>query len=483
MLAEMQLIRPQSPKEERNKRLARYLVLPISAALSLAGEAYAQAPCNGTQEAFMYFGHDSLGYDAPSGTQGPSLPCQAMKAVTEGALTQFAYQGVRASDIAPYSRNAPNHEDVIEIELEARETIFESNAEEGTGLSDRKNYLYYYASLCDPALPNANTLTLNRKFQIPLCTCADVGSIKLLVSSGGLDPDWEAPELVNNVLKDPVCTVNPAHLISQGTDNRVGGWVIQDECESGSAFQYPQPLPTPGTDVGYTLQLATALSAVTGVNYSQEYGPTKFKEYVNQNYPFAASEVVSEGSWLEFAVVLVDENAAALSNAPPHNPIYEIHGVAVRPLYKMGVKFDFLRFASQWGAAPLGCPNVPIDYAHYAETEDYVLQVQKVDGQGLPIFDAQGKKVWEDITPNAQDEYVVFIDTNQLIRDMRFMALDLDITQEEQDESHEIAHLRIVDAFFVDLPSPPPQFIPDITIGWSSAFRFVIQEDELCQSF
>ncbi len=57
------------------------LALLVPAAL--LGTNSATAQCNHSN-VHAYFGHDTYGYGTPPGVQGPSRPCQTMKAVTEG---------------------------------------------------------------------------------------------------------------------------------------------------------------------------------------------------------------------------------------------------------------------------------------------------------------------------------------------------------------------------------------------------------------
>lgn len=415
--------------------------------------------CNTSSTPYTYFSHNSHGYLVNPGVKGPAQPCEAMKAVTEGG-PPIAYQGMRTSDTMPFSRNAVDHADALEITFAVVSKGNDVPASRGT-LSNPLDYLVY-AIDCT----GTSQFSAGNTFRIPACPCANAGAAQIFVTSA--DGGYEPPEVAKLEMTEADCTVDPTHPADHGSQSIFGGWVIQDECESGALLQYPDPLPLPGSDLGYTVQLATRLPKVSGVSFTPDFREVAFEDHLRQNYPYAASEVVAENSWLEFAVVLVDENATErlAIGAGAHQtfvPGWNVFGTAVQPAYEMDVTLDFLD-RGDWNLSVSGCGAYPTTYDHYVLSDDVTVERHEASNNTwVPIGNPAGP-----ITLTFQ--------TNESLKRLRLRAEPNDSPPPLDSEPHEIAHLRVSSAVWVG--APPIQ--PNLRIGWSSDFRFVIQEDASC---
>lgn len=388
-----------------------------------------------------------------------------MKAVTEGAFDSAAYIGVRIGwednfPVAPRSHICP-----ITVTYEYVSNVNENNASEGLDFTSWHN----------SCLPGTYLQSLNNKFVIPGpdaslgCSneCAGFGAPVLMLNDDSIE--WEPPELVRMKMTfastaDPNST---AHAPTQ--ENYIGSWVIQDTCESGALFKYPIPLPTRGNDPGLTVQVATT---VPDSGLFRFFKGIKHEDHVSQNYPFAASEVVAETSWLEFFIVLMDENAA--THRGLQTITFGVEGNLVPAPEDIAVRYKFLE-EENWTFGPGQCPEPSgwgATYQHYATQGS--IQDSRVQQLDPALFDPNDADAgWFDVgfDPSTR-ESAVTIPAGETHVALRFAALDNDALPVPT----EIAHLHLDAAWY---PTPPVQVLP-VRIGWSSDFRFLIQDDANC---
>ncbi len=292
----------------------------------------------------------------------------------------------------------------------------------------------------------------------PICSSYGSPIIKLVVG----DEQWEQPELVRIRMDTATSPINPNAGVT--TQSFRAGWVIQDECESGSLFKYPVPLPAANSAPGLTVQLATSFPS--GSTFTPDFNGVTFPAHVGQNYPYAALEVVAETSWLEFGIALLDENGSRGSQLDE----YEVAGLFVPSPAPLQVTFEFLD-REDW-SPPSGCTNPPQSWPHYATQgilDDFV--IERYD---LTHFDPQDPfSGWVMVQPNAAGESTITIPENRSSVRMRFRAIDNDPIQAPA--TIEVAHMHIKQ---VEFSGPVDPSI--LRIGWSSDFRFLIQDNHNC---
>ncbi len=347
------------------------------------------------------------------------------------------------------------HRGTVEVTFDFVDHLSENNATETVDF-----YSYFKNRLL------LSQLTANYTFLIPQPACSSMTCAAAGVAFITIVPDlgWEALELVRMRMLAATTTNTQGLTASVATENFVAGYVIQDECESGALFKYPDPLPVHDSQIGPTVQVATSLPN----GYVPGYGGLKFEDHVTQNYPRAASEVVAETSWLEFPIALFDENAVVMRSG---NPTYAIEGNLLQVNAEVEVTFKFLGEIN-WNAAQTPCgtlpPGWPNSWPHYAARgavpNDFdVERFDTVSG-------------WVTVPFNQiTGESTVTIPANQPVLRMRFVAHDNDSIQSPS--AIEVAHFHIVSASF---PVPPPPLDAVVRVGWSSDFRFLIQDNHLC---
>lgn len=415
----------------------------------------------------MYFSHDTFGYLTQGQTpvvQGPSNPCHTMKAVTEGIVPgqdgipgpRVSYAGVRLTGVDNYTRWTSDHGATVSVSWSHVQNPLDNQADLGSDFS-------FWWRDCNMVLqPNSNFV-----FEVPVpcfsppppSLCASQGQPTILALPDA--DDWEAPELVRIRLNSATSPLDPATQVVT-SEAFSAGWVIQDECETGTLFRYPDPLPPAGSHFGVTVQLTTDVSG-----YTPEFKNVTLADHVGQNYPYAATEVVAEDSWLEFAVALLDENGAKGDNS--------LSGTLLRPPFPVRVTLDVLNDLDLQ-QKPSACGAQPAPWGHYA-TEDLAdtLENDFIIQQWDPSILPNGS--WVAATPSVGGQYEITIPITDQYARMRFFATNNDDTfLGLQNETYEVVHIHVSGADYVDPPSPPA-FVPDLNVGWSSDYRFIIQEN------
>jgi hypothetical protein len=291
-------------------------------------------------------------------------------------------------------------------------------------------------------------------------------------------------------------TADPAHgstghhvNFEIGTSSKGPVWVIQDSCECRSLFEYHMPAASdePGTPC---IQLAPEFSSVGGnptlPNCNPNYyfststtGPITIagavmSNYVPQNSPCAASEVVIEGSFFDLLLGYIDRNAAEGSNVG--GDFYEGLISGDRVQVQLVIKNE-----SNWqGHVPAECASsipYPLVYKYAtpppAATADFEIDA-RVPNTGTNC--TAGDFHWETLTPTTSGSnsiYTIYFEGSEIfykkIRGLRIRALD----DANALEGPEIVHIQILSANY--LPSAEAPAIP-VEVGWSSAFRVVIMD-------
>jgi len=372
-----------------------------------------------------------------------------MKAVTEALVGQppsqrTSYFGTRISGLDEYTDNPVNHGAKITVSYTHLPSVNDNRADYPADFT-------FWEVDCKLV----HQQTLNYQFDLPMpCPlplvppiCASYGLPLINIASG--DSQWEAPELVRIRMDSASSYLDPLADISN--ENFRAGWIIQDECESGSLFMYPSTLPTASANPGYTVQLATSIPRG---DFTPTYTKVGMGSHVGQNFPYAASEVVSDISWLEFAIALLDANGA---NG------YLIDGNMVPAPVDLEVTFEFLN-QSDW-ILQGNCINPPDPgtWAHYAtegDPDDFVIE----------IYDPAAPGGWSVKSP-VGGETTITIPAGDTHARMRILGKDNDGFT----ATAEIAHMHIKEVKFDDSAD-----YGILQIGWSSDFRFVIQEAANC---
>lgn len=415
-----------------------------------------------------YFSHDTFGYanNLPLNAQGPSNPCQVMKAVTEGAFDTTTYNGVRISggDFFPGAGLA--HLCDVTVEYEYVSTNSENYASEGVGL----DYTSWHRNCLNNLVPN-----LNDEFVIPgpdatlgcTNTCATYTGAVLVLNDDTIP--WEPPELVRMKMIG-ASTATPGAVAQVPTqENYIGSWIIQDTCESGALFQYPNPLPTTGTSPGYTVQVA---ATVPNGNLFRYFTGVTHRAHVQQNYPYAASEVVTEGSWLEFFFVVMDTDAVTMRGA---NPEYSLGGTLTPAPEDVMVRFEFLN-EDDWTFQSCAQPaNWGSSYPHYA-TQGALGNFEIDSRSNDPmVYDRNDANTgWTVVNPDpVTGKTTVTIPAGETHVALRFRARDALFDT----ETTKIAHLNVETVWYSGATPPGHQILQ---LGWSKAFRFLIQENSKC---
>ncbi len=445
----------------RSFKLALWLIV-----LAVPCSSSASAQCT-QYTPHVLFPHDTYGYAAANSMQshirGPSRPCESMKAVTEAmvgpaALPRTSYFGVRLVGVTTYSSSNIDHGDEITV-----------------GFTHLSHAIDVPASLTADFTFWELLCTLNHgqmsgpTFHLPLpCPnpppppplCSSYGSpiIKLVVG----DEQWEQPELVRIRMDTASSPINPSAGVT--TQSYRAGWVVQDEFESGALFKYPVPLPAANSAPGLTVQLATSLAGAGG--FSPDFNGVSLPSHVGQNNPYAASEVVAETSWLEFAIALLDENGARGGVLDE----YDIAGNFVHAPAPLQVTFEFLD-REDWSPMT-GSVNPPQTWLHYAtqgSQQDFVIERYDLTHFD-PLDPASG---WVLVQQNAAGESTVTIPTTLPSIRLRFRSIDNDSISAPA--TIEVAHLHIKHVEFTAAVDPSI-----LRIGWSSDFRFLIQDNHNC---
>jgi len=311
-----------------------------------------------------------------------------------------------------------------------------------------------------------------------------------LRSTQASDTKWEAPE--EFAVQFQSASVHPPQT-GQQTNFEIGDssdglvWMIQDECECRSLFQYDLPdneVGAPGTPC---VQLASEFASVggnaTALNcnplYYKNDGPVTIKgavmsNYVPQNSPCAAAETVVEDSYFDLLLGYIDRNA--MDGNSVGGSFYEGLGVNDYVEVKLRIKNK-----ADWNP-PAGCDSSssnppPASYAHYATPqEDFVIET-KVPDTGTDC--SNGDFVWQPIAPDTgtTGTYSIRLSGNDVfskkLRGIRIRALEDDASPSPgyPNEGPEIVHIQVDSALRYS------QVTTAVDIGWSSAFRLVIRDE------
>ncbi len=381
-----------------------------------------------------------------------------MKAATEGATftapAGALYFGVRLSEDDVYSpMGGIGHDATVTVTYEYVTNPNENVATEGV------DFTWWFKD-CAGAVQQSP----NHTFEVPKpcpnppppppAPCATIG-LPFIVIAAQDQAEWEPPELVRMKMVSAATTVVGTTAKVVFEQNYVAGGVIQDKCESGALFMYPQPLPIADTQLGLTIQVATTLPS----GYVPSFSGVKFQDHVKQNYPRAASEVVAETSYLDFTIALFDDDGATGD--------FEVAGTLVRAPGDLDVSFKFLGEAD-WNVAQSGCSTPTSGWPHYASRgsipNDFdVLRFDPVVGWVVVPFNP--------VTGIS----TVTIPMGESFLMMRFVAHDNDGPPDPS--AIEVAHLHLLDTAF---PIPVQPHEPNVRVGWSSDFRFLIQDNANC---